>query len=188
MSTHSEEPARELPEKPDLRQFKDQAKALLKAGQAPTPAEAAPTAAKTAFRWLRWAAVPGFVYLTWSGHLYAVVPYDVGIHACPLFVLVAAGAKIAPRYRLAMALVLAAVLIQRSFWGHLLANQPPWVTSYQVLVAALQQIVLQGIPAGGPVRHFLLETLGAGLGVVYIFGSERAQRFVTSAAPAPPPS
>ena len=34
MSTHSEEPARELPANPDLRHLKDQAKDLLKAGQA----------------------------------------------------------------------------------------------------------------------------------------------------------
>jgi hypothetical protein len=40
MSTHSEEPARQLPENPDLRHLKDQAKDLLKAGRAPTLARA----------------------------------------------------------------------------------------------------------------------------------------------------
>jgi hypothetical protein len=40
MSTPSEESARQLPENPDLRHLKDQAKDLLKAGQAPTLAKA----------------------------------------------------------------------------------------------------------------------------------------------------
>jgi Ankyrin repeats (many copies) len=40
MSTHSEEPARQLPENPDLRHLKDQAKDLLKAGQAESLARA----------------------------------------------------------------------------------------------------------------------------------------------------
>jgi ankyrin repeat protein len=40
MSTHSEEPARQLPANPDLRHLKDQAKDLLKAGQAGSLARA----------------------------------------------------------------------------------------------------------------------------------------------------
>jgi hypothetical protein len=40
MSANSEEPARKLPENPDLRHLKDQAKDLLKAGQAETLAKA----------------------------------------------------------------------------------------------------------------------------------------------------
>jgi len=40
MSTHSEDPARELPANPDLRHLKDQAKELLKAGQATSLARA----------------------------------------------------------------------------------------------------------------------------------------------------
>ena len=40
MSAHSEEPARQLPENPDLRHLKDQAKDLLKAGQAKSLAKA----------------------------------------------------------------------------------------------------------------------------------------------------
>jgi ankyrin repeat protein len=40
MSTHDEEPARQLPENPDLRHLKDQAKELLKAGQAESLARA----------------------------------------------------------------------------------------------------------------------------------------------------
>src|SRR5262249_48126788 len=40
MSSHSEEPARQLPENPDLRHLKDQAKDLLKAGQAESLARA----------------------------------------------------------------------------------------------------------------------------------------------------
>jgi hypothetical protein len=127
-------------------------------------------------RWLRWAAVVGLVYHGWSGLLYDVVPYDIGVYSCPLFVFVAAGAKIAPRYRLATALVLAAVLVSHSCWSHLLSNHPPWVTNYQLIIAALQQIALEGLPAGGPVRHFLLESLGSVLGVVYVFWSESATK------------
>jgi predicted RNA polymerase sigma factor len=97
-----------------------------------------------------------------------------------LFLFVAAGAKIAPRYRLTTAIVLAAMLVVHSFWGHVLANQPPQVTSYQLIIAALQQIALQGIPAGGPVRHFIQEALGAVLGIVYIFWSEKAKGRVAS--------
>jgi hypothetical protein len=131
------------------------------------------TVAKTVIRWLRWAAVVALVYSAWSGRLYDVVAYDICVCACPLFLLVAAGVKIAPRYRLATALVLAAAVVSHSCWGHLLAHQPPWVTKYQTMIAALQQIALEGLPAGGPVRHFILETLGAVLGVVYIFWSEK---------------
>jgi hypothetical protein len=40
MSSHSEEPARQLPENPDLRHLKDQAKDLFKAGQAESLARA----------------------------------------------------------------------------------------------------------------------------------------------------
>jgi hypothetical protein len=145
------------------------------------------TAAKTVFRCLRWAGVLGLVYSAWSGLLYDVVPYEFVVHACPLFLFVAAGAKIAPRYRLATALVLAAVLVSHSCWGHLLANQPAGVSTYEIMMPALQQIALQGIPAGGPVRHFLLEALGAVLGVVYIFWSEKPKRFEASVPPDPPP-
>jgi hypothetical protein len=145
------------------------------------------TAAKTVVRWLRWAAVLGLVYSAWGGLLYDVVSYEIGVYSCPLFLFVAAGAKIAPRYRLATALVLAAVLISHSCWGHLLSNQPQGVTNYQIIIAALQRIALQGMPAGGPVRHFILETLGAALGVVYVFWSEKAKGSVASVPPDPPP-
>jgi hypothetical protein len=57
------------------------------------------TAAKTVIRWLRWAAVLGFVYSAWSGLLYSAVQ-NIGFYTCPLFLFVAAGAKIAPRNRL----------------------------------------------------------------------------------------
>jgi hypothetical protein len=183
ISTHSEELAREPTEKPDLGHPKDRAEDLLKAGQAPTLVTASRTPAKTLIRWLRWAAVLVLIYSAWTGLLYDVVPYDIGVHACPLFLFVAAGAKIAPRYRLATALVLAAVLVAHSCWGHLLSNQPPGVTNYQTMIAALQQIALQGMPAGGSVRHFILETLGAVLGVVYIFWSEKAKGSVASVPP-----
>jgi hypothetical protein len=145
------------------------------------------SAAKTVARWLRWAAVLGLAYSAWSGLLYDVVAYDIGVHACPLVLFVAAGAKIAPRYRVATALVLAAVLVAHSCWGHLLSNQPPWVSNYQLIIDALQQILLHGIPAGGPVRHFILEALGAALGVVYIFWSEKGKGDAASVPPDPPP-
>ena len=114
MSTHSEEPARQLPENPDLRHLKDQAKDILKAGQAPTLAKVALTAAKTVIRWLRWAAVLGLVYATWRGLVFDVVQM-VGVLSGLFFLLVAAGAKIAPRNRLITAIVLAAVLVWHSF-------------------------------------------------------------------------
>jgi hypothetical protein len=146
------------------------------------------TAAKLVFRWLRWVAVLAYIYFAWSGLLYVVIHNDIAFHSFPLFLLVAAGAKIAPRYRLVTALVMAAVLLAHSFWAHLLANQGPWVTTYEVIISSLQQIVLQGMPAGGPVRHFLLEALGAVLGVVYILWSERRRAFVASVWPDSPPT
>ena len=68
------------------------------------------TAAKTVIRWLRWAAVLGLVYSAWCGILYDVLQV-VGLYSCPLFLFVAAGTKIAPRYRLTTAIVLAAMLV-----------------------------------------------------------------------------
>jgi hypothetical protein len=137
-----------------------------------------PPEAKTVIRWLRWVAVLGLVYSAWGGLFYDVVLGHALLFSSFLFV--AAGAKIAPRYRLTTAIVLAAMLVAQSFWGHLLANQPPQVTSYQLIIAALQQIALQGIPAGGAVRHFIQEALGAVLGIVYIFWSEKAKGRVAS--------
>ncbi len=185
MSTDSEEPARELPENPDFGHLTGQARDLRKAGQAPTLAKAGLTAAKTVIRWLRWAAVLGLAYSAWGGLLYDVVRM-VGFFSCPFFLFVAAGAKIAPRNHLTTAIVLAAVLVAHSFRGHMLSNPPPGVTNYQLIIAALQQIAV--MEAAGPVRHFTLETLGAVLGVVYIFWSEKAEGSVASVPPdAPPP-
>lgn len=135
------------------------------------------TAAKPVIRWLRWAAVVGLVYLAWRGLLYDDVQM-VGFYTCPLFLFVAAVAKIAPRNRRTTAIVLAAVLVSLSFRGHVLSNPPPGVTNYQLIILALS----------GNYRHFTLETLGAVLGVVYIFLSERATGSVASAPPNPPPS
>ncbi|HWY86090.1 MAG TPA: hypothetical protein VNX28_05170 [Gemmataceae bacterium] len=127
------------------------------------------TAAKTVIRWLRWAAVLGFVYSAWSGLLYSAV-HDIGFYTCPLFLFVAAGAKIAPRNRLTTAIILAAVLVALSFWGHVLALAPPGVTFDELVSAALL----------GNYRHFTQEALGAVLGVVYIFWSEKAEACAAS--------
>jgi hypothetical protein len=142
-------------------------------------------AAKTVIPWLRWAAVLGLVYAAWGGLFYDVVLRHMFFFSSFLFV--AAGAKIAPRNRLTTAIVLTAALVLISFRGHVLSNPPPGVTSSQLIIAALQQIALQGMPAGGPVRHFTLETLGAVLGVVHIFWSEKAKGSVASRPPDPPP-
>jgi hypothetical protein len=122
------------------------------------------TAAKTVVRWLRWAAVLGFVYSAWSGLPYSAVQ-NIGFYACPLFLFVAAGAKIAPRYRLTTAIILAAVLVALSFRGHVLLMGGPW-WSWTINY-----------------RHFTLEALGAVLGVVYIFWSEKAKGSVASVPP-----
>jgi hypothetical protein len=145
------------------------------------------TAAKTVIRWLRWAAVLGLVFSAWFGLLYGVLQI-VGLYSCPLFLFVAAGAKIAPRNRRTTAIVLAAVLVAHALWSHLLSNQPPAVTKYELIIAALQQIVLQGMPAGGPVRHFIQDALAPVLGAVYIFWSEKSKGSVASVPPAPPRS
>ena len=44
------------------------------------------------------------------------------------------------------------------------------------------------MPAGGPVRHFIQEALGAVLGVVYILWSEKAEGSVARVRPDPTPS
>jgi hypothetical protein len=134
------------------------------------------TAAKTVIRWLRWAAVLGFVYAAWTGLPYAAV-HNIGFYTCPLFLFVAAGVKIAPRNRLTTAIILAAVLVALSFWSHVLALAPPGVTIDELMSAALL----------GNYRHFTQEALGAVLGVVYIFLSEKAKGSVASVPPDPPP-
>jgi hypothetical protein len=126
------------------------------------------TAAKTVVRWLRWAAVLALVYAAWCGLHYDVVQM-VGFFSCPFFLFVAAGAKIAPQNRLTVAGVLAAMLVLHSFRGHVLSMGGPW-WSWTINY-----------------RHFTLETLGAVLGAVYIFWSEKAKGSVASAPPDPPP-
>jgi hypothetical protein len=86
-----------------------------------------------------------------------------------LFLFVAAGAKIAPRNRRSTAIVLAAVLLHHSFWGHVLVMGGPW-WSWTINYT-----------------HFTQEALGAVLGVVYIFWSEKAKESVASVPPDPPP-
>ena len=94
----------------------------------------APTAAKTVIRWLRWAAVLGLVYSAWFGLLYYVLQV-VGLYSCPLFLFVAAGANratVSPHDGDRSGRDAG----WQSFWGHALANQPPQVTNYQLIIAA----------------------------------------------------
>ena len=140
MSTHSEEPVR-ASRKPRPPPYQGPGQRPPEGRPGAAPANAALMAAKMLIRWLRWAAVLGLVYSAWFGLLYYVLQI-VGLYSCSLFLFVAAGAKIAPRKRLTTAIVLAAVLVVQSFRGHVLSNQPPGVTSYQLIIAALQQIAL----------------------------------------------
>jgi len=139
------------------------------------------TAAKTVIRWLRWAAVLALVYYAWGGLAYsalggsaplAVVLQQVGMlhfHTLREAAFVVAGAIIAPRARLATAIVLAAARVPFLLWAHVLAMGEPWwfwTINY---------------------THFTLEVFGSVLGVVYIFWSEKAQGSVASVPPDPPP-
>jgi hypothetical protein len=144
-------------------------------------------AGKTVFLLLRWAAVLALAYAALGELVYSMMGSEAWrqrpaplaavqnlvfilfYHASPSFLFVAAGAKIAPRARRTTALILAAARIPVSLWNHVLLRAPdrslavvlvdmldhPWVINYQ---------------------HFFLETLGAVLGVVYIFWSEKAKR------------
>jgi hypothetical protein len=86
---------------------------------------------------------------------------------------------IAPRFRLATAIVLAAVHVSLAVWNHVLSR-----------VSLVELVLLQG---GANNRHFILETLGAVLGVVYIFWWEKAKGSVATEPPShssflkPPP-
>ena len=124
---------------------------------------AAPTARITAIHCLRWAAVLGLVFCAATGLVYSVG--QMSIARCLLFLLVIAGAKLAPRFRLTTAIVLAAVFIARSYWGHVLALAPEGMANAQLLTGALT----------GHYRHFSLDALGPVLAVVYVFWSEKAR-------------
>jgi hypothetical protein len=109
-----------------------------------------------------WAVQPKplLAVLRWMGMLH--------FHTLSYAGFVVAGAIIAPRARLATAIVLATALVPSSFWGHVLAMGGPWwfwTTNYM---------------------HFSLEALGSVLGAVYIFWLEKAKGSVASAAPDPP--
>jgi hypothetical protein len=151
------------------------------------------TTAKTAIRFVRWGAVLALVYVALSELIYAYaldpaeqrpaplavvqnLVYMLLYYSGPSFLFVAVGAKIAPRARLTTAVVLAAMRIPLSLWSHVLFRAQdrnlliiivdmldhPWVINY---------------------RHFALEALGAVLGVVYIYWSEKAKGMVASAPP-----
>jgi hypothetical protein len=146
------------------------------------------TAAKTLIRWLRWAVVLTLVFCELGGLVYsasgtlinsalgqeapaarpaplAAVQALLGMvvfHVLREMGVVVAGALIAPRFRLATAIVLAALHVPLSFWGHVLATGGPW-RSWTINYT-----------------HFTLEAFGSLLGVAYIFWSEKANGTVAS--------
>jgi hypothetical protein len=145
------------------------------------------TATKTVIRWLRWAAVLVLVYYSWGGLIYSALGRKawalqpaalaaflqyVGMlhyHTLREAGFIVAGAMIAPRFRLATAIILAAARIPLLLWAHVLSR-----------VSLVDLVLLQG---GENYIYLILETLGAVLGVVYIIWSEKAKRSVTSAPP-----
>jgi hypothetical protein len=141
------------------------------------------TAAKTVIRWLRWAVVlalvsSAFANLIIYSAFHVPAPAPLAAVGNVVFMLlfplkdaafVVAGAKIAPWARRTTAIVLAAVHVPLSFWNHVLSQ-----------VSLVELVLLQG---RGNYGQFILETLGAVLGVVYIFWSEKARG---SAASVPP--
>jgi hypothetical protein len=142
------------------------------------------SAAKTVIRWLRWATVLAVV-CTALGNLVYSGSAGARQHAPPLrgdgwrvpapaplavvqglvgmlyfYVLgetaiVVAGALLAPRFGLTTAIVLAALHVSLSFWGHVLATGGPW-WSWTINYT-----------------HFSLEAFGSVLGVVHIYWLEK---------------
>lgn len=200
MSSHSEEPAREFPENPDLRHLKGQGKDLHKAGQAPTLAKASLTAGKTVIRWLRWAAVLALGYVAWSQLIlvYSEMGPQARTHrpaplafvenllimllyrSGPSFLFVAVGAKIAPRARRTTAIVLAAAQVPLALWRHVLFQAPTGNLVFVIYEMLAHPWVIN-------YQHFFLEASGAVLGVVYVFWSEKANGSVASGPPNSPP-
>lgn len=135
---------------------------------------------ETAIRWLRWAAVlalvsselsalvdsalAGFVFSALGQEAATHRPVSLAIvhilrvHVLRGIVFIVAGALIAPRFRLVVAIVLAAAQVSFSFWAHVLAAGGPW-WSWTINYT-----------------HFSLETLGPALGVVYIYWLESRVR------------
>src|SRR5262249_2003983 len=103
-------------------------------------ASSALNAAKMVIRWLRWAAVLALVYAPLITLVYAALggeawgpppgPFAVAgnlvfmleIHVLRQAAFVVTGALIAPRFRLATAIVLAALYVPLSFWNHVLSR------------------------------------------------------------------
>lgn len=160
---------------------------FLEQRRVPAGSTGALTAAKTAIRWVRWAAVLALVYSTLGELAYSALGQDASVlrpapravvqgwvgmlsfHTLSYAGFVVAGAIIAPRARLATAIVLAAALIPSSLWGHVLAMGGPWwfwTISY---------------------THFSLEAFGSVLGVAYIFWTEKAKTPVATVPPDPSP-
>jgi hypothetical protein len=151
-----------------------------------TPRNKAPLTAAAVVRCLRWAVVLGLVCFAWSEVIYLVLGPEVHavrpaplavvanhvfmilFHFSPPFLFVAAGAKIAPRARLATAIVLAAALVTLSLWSHVLFMVPD-----RNLLIAISDLLDH--PWALNYRYFTFEALGAVLGVVYIFWSEKAK-------------
>ncbi len=142
------------------------------------------TAAKTVICWLRWSTVLVLVFsalgslvssafhvpapLAVVGNLVLMLFFHSSHSFLFAFLFVAAGAKIAPRARRTTAIILAAVHVPLSLWNQVLSR------------VSLVELVL--LPGGGNYTQFTLETLGAVLGVVYIFRLEKARPSVASIA------
>lgn len=145
-------------------------------------ADAMITAGKTMIYWLRWVAVLAFVCSGLSRDATAIGPQARAVTPMPLALLqnyesllifyvlretavVVPGAIIAPRFHRITAIILSALSISISFWGHVLVAGGPW-WSWTINYT-----------------HFTLEVLGALIGVAYIFWLEREKVNVVSVAP-----
>ncbi|HVX12383.1 MAG TPA: hypothetical protein VHC22_14470 [Pirellulales bacterium] len=146
------------------------------------------TAARTVICGLRWAAVLALVWSALDALVYAALGGQrwVPLRPAPLAVVqnlvfqllfyvlkdaafVVVGAMIAPRARITTAIVLFAVHVPLSFWNNVLSR-----VSFDELV------LLEG---RADYVHFGFETLGALLGVAYIFWSEKTKRSAASVLP-----
>jgi hypothetical protein len=157
------------------------------------------TATKTVIQCLRWAAVLALLYSALGELIYVYTAVGPEAHAhrpaplafvqnlvsmllyysSPSFLFVAVGAKLAPRARRTTAIVLAALRVPLSLWSHVLFQ-----AQGRELVVVIADMIDH--PWVINCRHFALETLGAVLGVVYIFWSEKAKRPAASVPPDPP--
>ena len=180
VSTDSEELGHKSPEHSDPRRVK---------AKAPTLAKPALAAAKTVIQCLRWALLLVLLYTILGEVIFVYTTTRQGVtvhppawldafvnplfmflhHAAGPFVFVAVGAKIAPRYRRTTALVFAGLQISLSLWSHVLFGG----TGRNVLFVIADMLAEPWLIIN--YRHFFFEALGAVLGVVYIFCSEKCR-------------